>query len=618
MAYIQPFASRLAAVAVFTVATVFTAPQAGAQAPAALAQAPQGADLVFIVPSMSQFSGKLAMLNQTLELDSPEMTDALAAFKAEMGIADGLNDAGSALVVIQDLSVVANDEDPDILFILPVTDYQAFIESFQGVDADNDQIAELIHPDGQSGFARESGGYVVMGDSLESVRGYAPGGDADAVADRIGELGQHYLKDCDAAIYLDLEALAPMLTVELDKVIAQMQGEMGQAAEMGIMGASDLEMVQAVFTLYASAGKAVLTGSQGVLFSLDISEDGIGLTDAIAFKPDSPILKYFPGGDGKTVSILSRLPKGSYLFAGSLDLEAIAAGDLFENALAQLPEGNAQIDQARKALPIIRQVRQAAGVFYTPDQAALMGGGSPMNVLSTSNVNDSAEYLKLSKDNITSMNGTSIPMANPMGGQPMAATYTTSYTDNALQLDGVQVDQYSMQVQMPQEMIMMMGPMAGFMQMFTNFNGYIAEDDGHVLQTTTLDQQLIAKALATGKTGDGLGSADTLAKIRDKAIPPGAAFEGYVSLAGIAETASPFAMMFGLPGFEAPVDLPPIGLGLGIKDEGAAARLYVPNKTIKYVIDTAKDVQAQMMGGPGGPGGPGAQPQGPGAPPPPF
>ena len=38
----------------------------------------------------------------------------------------------------------------------------------------------------------------------------------------------------------------------------------------------------------------------------------IGITDAIQFKADSPVMRYLPGGGSGTASILARLPKGSY------------------------------------------------------------------------------------------------------------------------------------------------------------------------------------------------------------------------------------------------------------------------------------------------------------------
>lgn len=164
---------------------------------------------------------------------------------------------------------------------------------------------------------------------------------------------------------------------------------------------------------------------------------------------------------------------------------------------------------------------------------------------------------------------------------------------------------------------MQMGPAAGFMTMFTNFTGYATQADGYYLASTTLDQQLMAKGLATGKTGDGMGAGDTLAQVREKAIPDGAVAEVYISLGGIAETVGPMAMMFGMPPIEVPQDLPPVAMGLGLNGTSAAGRLYVPNDTTRFIIGTVKDIQSQMMGGPGAPRGPG-QPQGPGAPPPPF
>lgn len=605
---------------VATVAAVAAVQPVLAEVPAALSQAPQDAQLVFIVPSMSQFSGKLAMINQNLGLDIPELNDALGTFKAESGIGDALNDAGSGMLVIHDLAnAIDTGEEPDILMILPVTDYAAFVAGFQeeGEAPAGAGVTQVTMPDGQAGFARESGGYAILGNKEDAVANFTPGGDAGVIGNRVGSLGAKCLGECDAAVYIDLEALAPSLIPKIDEGIAEMKAEMDRTAQQGMMDPASLEMMNATMSLYAVAGKAILNSSEGIVFALDLSEHGVGITKAANFKAGSAVMKYLPGGGGETASILARLPYNSYIFAGAFDAEAIAVGDLFEAAMDALPQDNPQIDLYRKALPMVKQVQQYAGVFYTPDPGALMGGSGALNMLQTYKVKDGAAYLQQTKDYIKSMNGQQIPMGMPMaaGGQPPAMTYTTSYTDNALQLDGVQVDQYSMQVDMPQEMMMQMGPAAGFMQMFTNFNGYAAQSDGYYLTTTSLDQQLITKGLATGKTGDGMGSGDTLATVREKAIPDGAAAEFYLGFGGVIETVGPMAMMFGLPAIEAPQDLPPVAMGLGVDGTSAAGRLYIPNDTTRFIIGTVKDIQAQMMGGPGGAG---QQQGGPGAPPPPF
>jgi hypothetical protein len=609
-------------VAAACVAALVAVQVAGAGVPAALSQAPAGAQVVIIIPNMSEFSGKLAMLNQTLGLNEDELTDALGAFKAEVGITEGLDDSGSALFVIQDLATaIENDQEPDVLMVLPVTDYQAFIASFQeeGAAPAAEGVTAVVLPDGQDGFAKESGGYAILGNTQEAVANYAPGGDADAIGARVGELGQHYLDKGDVAAYVDLAALAPALNKAIDEGIAEMKSEFDQMAQGGMMQASDLETMQVMMTLYATAGKAIVNSADGFVAALDISEHGIGITDAIQFKPDSPVLKYLPGGGAGTSSILARLPKGPYIAAGAYDAQSLAFSELMEAVMAELPVGKAEFDVYRKAMPLVKQIQQYAGVFYTPDPNALMTGSGALNMIQTYKVNDSAAYLKQTKEYISGMNGVSIPVAMPGSeGEPAAMTYTTSYTDNALQLDGVQVDQYSMQVQMPPQMMMQMGPAAGMMQMFTNFSGYATEADGHYLASTTLDQQLITSGLATGKSGDGMGTGDALAEVREKAVPPGGAAEVYISFAGIIDTVGPMAAMFGMPAIQAPEDLPPVAMGLGIKGNSSAARFYVPNETTKFIIDTVKDVQAQMMGGPGGPGGPGGQQPGEGAPPPPF
>lgn len=606
------FTACLAVLAVVQAAT--------AELPAALSQAPAGAHVVVIFPSMSDFSGKIALLNQTLGLESDEMADALGTFKAESGITEGLDDAGSALIIIQDLATaIETEQEPDFLLVLPVTDYPTFIANFlpEGGALVTDGVTPVTLPDGQDGFAKEVGGYAVMGDVEQAVTDYAAGGDANAIGDRVGELGLHYLDSCDAAAYVDIKALAPTLIEAIDKGLAEMQGEFDRMSQSGAMDAASLDSMKAMFALYGTAGKAIINSSEGVVATLDITEHGVGLTYAANFIPDSPVTKYLPGNGDGTASVLARLPKAPYIVAGAYDAKAIAFSELIEAALNAIPEGNAQVDAYRKAIPLVKQIQQYAGVFYTPDPNALMTQSGVLKVLQTYKVQDGPAFLKQTKDYINEMNGMAIPMAVPAldGGAPPAMTYATSYTENALQLDGVQVDQYSMEMQMPPQMLNQMGPAAGMMQMFTNFTGYATQDDGHYLSTTTLDQQLITQGLATGKTGDGMGSGDTLALIREKAVPPGPAAEAYLSFAGIVDTVGPLAAMFGGPAIQAPADLPPVAMGLGIQGSSSATRFYVPNETTKFIIDTVKDVQTQMMGGPGGPAG---QPYGPGAPPPPF
>jgi hypothetical protein len=216
-----------------TVAAVAVVQPLFAEVPAALSQAPQDAQLVFIVPSMSQFSGKLAMLNQNLGLDIPELADALGTFKAETGIGDGMNDTGSAMLVIHDLATaIDTGEEPDILLILPVTDYAAFVAGFQeeGAAPAGAGVTQVTMPDGQAGFARESGGYAILGNKEDAVANFTPGGDAGVIGGRVGSLGAKSLSESDAAVYIDLEALAPSLMPKIDQALAEFNTNMNDAA----------------------------------------------------------------------------------------------------------------------------------------------------------------------------------------------------------------------------------------------------------------------------------------------------------------------------------------------------------------------------------------------------
>src|SRR5690606_21886846 len=97
---------------------------------------------------------------------------------------------------------------------------------------------------------------------------------------------------------------------------------------------------------------------------------------------------------------------------------------------------------------------------------ALMSGNF-LNTLTVLDVNDADQYLAALKKYVTGLNGFEVPVAAPMAGlgeepEPMKISYSTTYNEGALQLDGVKVDQFQVTTNMPPQMMQQMGPAAGF------------------------------------------------------------------------------------------------------------------------------------------------------------
>ena len=187
-------------------------------------------------------------------------------------------------------------------------------------------------------------------------------------------------------------------------------------------------------------------------------------------------------------------------------------------------------------------------------------------------------------------------------------TYVTTYTENALQIDGVRVDQFQMSMNMPPEVMAQMaqaGPMAAMMMGGMNYQGYMAAKGNYVIATTVLDPQVVTKALAAVDQDSGIGAAGPIAQMRDAALPPDCMMEGYLSIDGLAQTANNFVIpMFGMQPIQVPDDVPPLSLAAGIEDSGLAKRIYLPKASLKFIAETVMNMQTQMQqGGPGGPGG---------------
>ncbi|NJO87145.1 MAG: hypothetical protein HC821_03840 [Lewinella sp.] len=195
-----------------------------------------------------------------------------------------------------------------------------------------------------------------------------------------------------------------------------------------------------------------------------------------------------------------------------------------------------------------------------------------------------------------------------MDGAGEGISYTTSYTDNALQIEGVNVDQFAWQMQMPPA-AMENNPALPFMMMLGAMGqtGYVAQSGNFIVSTTTTDTAILGSSLKMLGSSDGLGSEKLIAEARRNALPENAMMEGYFNLAGLATLANSFIPMMGMPPIQTPADLPPVAMGVSLKDSAVLAQLHVPMAVMTFVRDTTMQMQ-------GGMGGPQAQPEGGNAP----
>lgn len=561
---------------------------------AILSQAPAQSQVVIVIPSLSGLSQKIAALGQSLGVHSPMMANVLGAFKQQSGMVHGINDKGSVVVALLDVDqAVKTHGEPTALVLMPVSDYNAFLGNFQNAKAAGD-VTSFNMKDGETAYARHVGNYAVMGPKEAAVKAYQPGGAAVTahITQTIGQMGGKYLSMADVAIYADLQKLGPVFADALANELKQTQQRFA-----GIPGTGNR---QAMMKLYEQGLSRVLRDAVGGVVTADLSADGIGLNEAYQFKPGSKTLAILHGGSAETPKALQRLPKEPYIFAGAVDTQAIRVFELLKPLVDIAGKGGANPMTAlyKDIMPQLEQATQMAFAWYAPPAGGRMGPGQGLfrsvSVLATPHPD---QYIAAMKKSVLAGNGVTIPMANVpvQPGQPAPQIkMTTQYQDNALQIDGTKIDRYSMQMQFPPNM----GRANPMMMMFggTTVQGYLAAQNGFVIDAKQADKNLLQAALQSVAKDNGLGSAGLIAQLRDKALPPHPAAEGYFNLAGLYQTLAPMAMMWvGAPLPPAPKNLPPIAMGIGIDQTDVAARLYVPVPVMKFVADTVMQVRQQMQ-----------------------
>ncbi len=576
------------------------APAAPAAAPtitATLDQAAEGAEVVIVVPSMSGLSEAIAAFGTETGLArlAPEFDDTLTTFKRQMGWLEGVDDEGPMLVVVTGLADAIKAEiggqsaKPNAVMLVPVADYPAFVAQLGGDPAAD---VSMVNLDGSDGYAKKLNGYAVMGETLEQVQAYAAGNNGKAVAEALGPMVTGYLNGGDALIYVDLAALAPTLNLAIDEGLKEIQAEMNDPNNQmpaGMKGSAD-----AMIGLYEESARTVIDGTDKLLLSMDFGDDGLGMTISSQLTDGSELAGFFTPAAAKAKAstsgeLLAALPDQPYIYASAMDATQFGLAAMVEKVINAMgaAEDAGFLAMYRDSIATMKDIKGVASVFYAPEAAAMMGGGFYTS-LTVYDVADAQAFVAQQKTNFEKLAEMKLAIPAMEAGQPdQEMTFTSTYTQKALVIDGVEVDQFQVNLNLPPEMMQQFGPMAMLMGN-AGTGGYIAAKDGKVLVSTVTDPQLITRGLQAVGNADGFGSAGNVATLRENNLPDPASMEAYVSFDGIANTVNPFLLMFSPNGeqVEVPENLPPLAMGGASDGEAVSLRMFIPHALVKFGADT--------------------------------
>jgi len=545
---------------------------ARAEVPAALDLVPPDALLVVATSSLEDMdedvSGLFAAAGRG-EIPGPAQMLAVA------GLRNGLRMSGSAA-----LAIMPGDLDqgpPPVVAILPTSDYKALLGNF-GAQA-NGEITEMSI-EGSPAYARDiGGGYAIVSPIKELVAAFrGKGGHLNAHREKLGDMGVQLVSRGDLVVVGNVAALAPLLEQRATEMKQQMQ-------MMAAMGGQQ-QQAQALAGMMDSLMTALQEEGQAMVVSFDAEALGMSIDTAVTFKAGSDSAKLLEGR-GRADRILKNLPAKPFIFA--------YAGDGSHPLMKRIVEWQQQM-----------QAGAGEGMFggmgmFGPDamqsdgfaMALYPNPGGPMagflaNTLMYSGAEDPATMRKAMKDGIEQM--------KQMAGQGLPIN--PSYTENEDVVDGVQVDGWSMALNMnnPQAQQMMM--VSNMLFGPSGLGGYVATTDDGVFFTMSRNKQLLSEALAASKNGVSLLSQGSTKQVADK-LPDDRLLEGYFNLAPVLQQLLPFIQMMA-PGMQMqpPQDLPPVGYAI-VADDGALRMTgYAPTAVIKTAVqlaEAAQQAQAQMQ-----------------------
>ena len=542
--------------------------------PPVLEKAPKGAMFVIAVPSAEKFEKSIQSLKTAAEIDFP--LPGIEDLLAMGGISGGLDLSKSMAMVFMPPAggaEAANAEDMqgEMIVMLPVSDYAAFLQNFNAKPGDAGSV-DAVNINGEDTFARNVGdGYAIIAPSRELVTAFKMG-NPTAKAD-MGKVGERIADTADLVAVINMSVARPFIEKgmkEAQERMADQMAMMGMEGEGGEGGDAPSPMIDWLTKAMVADAKVMVGGMKA---------GGLGASFEVAasFNEGSMMGKAFSAA-GNAGALLSKLPTMQYLFAGAIDTSSPAVKRVLADMAAKAKESApADAPQLFATSDLAEADGQAVVIGMNPTM--LMGGGVFTNTVVFSATREPSKVIAGVQKNMETLNGKSF------GGM----TYEASFKDDAAKVGETSVDVWQVKMQSEggdgmntQAASMLFGPQGGP-------GGYLAEVDGGVLRTFAKNSVLMAAAMKSASGGENLSS-DTLIKQVGGQLPSGRIAEAYIGIRNIVDMIVPMATMMGvqIDPEAIPAQLPPLGFGLAGEGGSALFSMFIPAPVLKtmWVVGT--------------------------------
>ncbi|MBX3365184.1 MAG: hypothetical protein KF866_10495 [Phycisphaeraceae bacterium] len=542
--------------------------------PGVLDRVPANAGLTVTVSNLSVFHERVSGIARLLRLDQTEAGQSLRMAGLLLGT-PGLDPQGSVALTIlsgPDGSIDFDADDPPMAMLIPLRDFGAFVDTFNGVVDRQMASLEMM---GEEVYLRDvGGGWGVLGPNRDLVASYdATPGKMASHRVRLGAVGGRVAAESTVVLTADIQVLAPMLSQAVDGFQSQMDMA---AMMMGEQGAG----LQSMAAMFESAVDELIRDGQVLMIGLGLGDQGISLDAAVQFRQGSESAGKL-SGRGRAFELLGRVPNEPFLLAMSLDTSSPG----MKAWLRQMSEMSAAMNPEQGEVFGFMDLNK-----FTDDQdATVFVIGNPPSVIGGTLFSRTVQYTECSNPRgmLDAVEKAVLAMNDQIAG-PM--TFKTDYTRNVIEIGGIKADAWSMSMRVdpadPEGQ--QVGPMlAMIFGAPLGPSGYYAPTRNGVVTTFTKNTAFLGEAIDAAQTGNGLNRNPVIARAAAH-LPKDSAFQMYIGLREVHQHIGMFAALAGINLGEAPEQLGTVAAAASMSDGGVHARLYIPNALLDFGASLAQ------------------------------
>ena len=549
----------------FTLLAGFAALPAVAGTPAALDHVPSDAQAVVVVSNFGEFLDDINTINTLMGENGEPMVMMMTSMVRGM---PGINLGGSLAGV---LNFEEDQEEPDVVMLIPVSDFDAFSDGHQF----DDGVYAFETGDQTMYFRDAGGGYAVFGDSGEMVKGFdASAGNLKAHSSALGKSGGIVADHNDAFVYVNFDAFSDEIAAGLEEMEAQ-----GEMVEMqgGAQAAAGYDAMMDVARTVAHDGASFVMG-----INFD-DEVGFAFDLGLQFKEGSTSASYLHN-EGNSNKYLNNVPAMDYFLASAFDLSGSGIQKLTKEYIELIEEFDTT--GAIKGMDLAGMLDGFNGGIEIMGASDNVMGGLFNKTMYYMDVDNPDRFIGFIQGMYDGMNESMADLAEvgvkvdaKMDSEPTSINgvdaYGYSFAMDMSEMDGMN------DMGGPNPM-MIMGMMFGGQG---GPSGYIAKAGHGLISTLSKDADFFSMAAAAANGKNTLAGSASIATTAAM-LPSNRIMETYIGADHLINTAGPMLMMFGVvPEFE-PIDaLPPIGMGITADGGGVLFRAAVPLQTIGAIME---------------------------------